>query len=103
MVVQNNTVVALRYLMKDDRGEILENRMDGPPVEYVHGSNSILPSLEKSLEGLTIGTEKTLILHDKQLRSPLHFFIVIDSIRLAAPDEVSSGKPKKDCGPDCCC
>ena len=102
MLVQNNTVVALRYLMKNDHGEILENRMDGPPVEYVHGSNSILPSLEKALEGLTIGAEKSLILQDQQLRSPLHFFIVIDSIRLAAPDEVRSGKPKKECGPDCC-
>ena len=89
--------------MKDARGEILENKMDGPPVEYVHGSNSILSSLEKALEGLTIGTEKTVILQDQQLRSPLHFFIVIDSIRLAAPDEVISGKPKKDCGPGCCC
>ena len=103
MLVQNNTVVALRYVMKDDHGEILENKMDGPPIEYVHGSNSILPSLEEALEGLTIGAEKTLILHDKQLRSSLHFFIVIDSIRLAAPDEVSSGKPRKDCGEDCCC
>ena len=89
--------------MKNDHGEILENKMDGPPVEYVHGSNSILPFLERALEGLTIGAEKTLILRDQQLRSPLHFFIVIDSIRLAAPDEVSSGRPKKDCGPDCCC
>ena len=103
MLVQTNTVVALRYLMKDDHGEILENRMDGPPVEYVHGSNSILPPLEKALEGLTIGSEKSLILQDKQLCSSLHFFVVIDSIRLAAPDEVKSGKPKKDCGPDCCC
>ena len=103
MLVQKNTVVSLRYIMKDNVGEIIEDNMHGAPIEYLHGSGNILPSLETSLYGLESGAEKSFTVHDPQLNKPLYFEICIDNIRMATEDEIAKRRVLKNCGPDCCC
>lgn len=104
MLIQKDTVVSLRYGVKNDKGEIVDSVMSSKPVEYLHGGGNILPSLESVLEGLPAGTQKSFTIHDEQLTYPLHFDVVIDKIREATIEEIKSGKPgKKGCGPDCCC
>ena len=104
MFIQKNAVVSLRFVMKTNDGEVIEDTMDGKPVEYLHGGGNILPSLESVLEGLPEGTQKSFIINDEQLTYSLHFNVVIDEIREATTEEIKSGKPgKKECGPDCCC
>ncbi len=60
MQVKKDTVVTLRYVMKDNQGEVMEDTMNNSPVQYLHGSGIMLPSLESSLEGLTAGEQKSL-------------------------------------------
>ena len=109
MEVAVNTVVSIRYVMKNGQGDVLEDIMDRPPVEYLHGSGNILPGLEKGLEGLPAGFSK-LIKFKIDDNSPETYLInvKIDSIRAATPDEIESGKPEpkqtdNTCGPGCCC
>ena len=111
MKVTSSTVVSLRYLMKNEAGEILEDRMHSAPVQYLHGSGNILPSLEACLEGLETGEEKTIAISgetDAALNGQFNFEIIIDAVRHATTDEIKAGKPAepatvKDCGPGCCC
>ncbi len=112
MQIADKTVVALRYVMKNNEGEVLENIMNNPPVKYLHGSGNILPQLEASLSGLETGDIKSLSFKENTNTLPtgeiFHFDVVIDDVRPATEEEIQLGKPiksadKNNCGPDCCC
>lgn len=103
-MVQKNTIVSLRYIMKDHHGEVIENTTNSNPLEYLHGCGSIIPSLETALEGLAAGTKRSFTIHPEELDNPLHFDVIVDAIREATVEEINAGQPvKKGCGPDCCC
>jgi FKBP-type peptidyl-prolyl cis-trans isomerase SlyD len=104
MQVQKNTVVTIRYIMKDVQGNIMEDTMNHAAVQYVHGSGNILESLESELEGMTAGAERSFEVHEKLWKNPLHFDLVVDEIRPATAEEIEKGQPnKKECGPGCNC
>ena len=102
MEIVENTIVSLRYIMKNNEGEEIENTIEGPPVKYLHGSGKILPQLEILLTGLKAGDKKLIAL---ELPDAFHFEVEIDDVRMATKDEIKTGKPVtiRDCGPDCCC
>ncbi len=104
MQVQKNTVVTIRYIMKDVQGNIMEDTMNTFPVQYLHGSGNILESLESELEGLTAGIERSFTVNEKLWKNPLHFDLIVDEIRLATAEEIEKGHPfKNECGPGCSC
>ena len=104
MLVQKNTVVTIRYIMKDVRGNIMEDTMNSTPVQYLHGRGNILESLESELEGLSAGTGKSFTVNEKLWKNPLHFDLIVDEIRPATAEEIEKGQPvKKECGPGCSC
>jgi FKBP-type peptidyl-prolyl cis-trans isomerase SlyD len=49
------TVVTLRYTLTDDAGEVLDRSGDQDPLVYLHGYDTILPALERHLEGAEVG------------------------------------------------
>ena len=55
MKASKNTVVSVHYTLWNDEGEELETSVGDEPLEYLHGSDSIVPGLEKVLEGQTMG------------------------------------------------
>ena len=101
MQIAEKTIVSLRYIMKNNDGEEIENTLAGPAVKYLHGSGNILPQIEASLKGLKTGDKKSIVL---QLPDTFHFDVEIDDVHMATQDEIKSGKPAivNDCGPDCC-
>jgi len=52
MQVANNTIVSLRYVMKNDAGEIMEDNTKLAAFDYVHGSGNLMPALENAMKGL---------------------------------------------------
>lgn len=47
-------MVSLRYTLTDDAGTLLDS--SGPePLTYLHGFDSVLPALERALEGNEVG------------------------------------------------
>lgn len=106
MRIEANMVVSLRFAMKNEAGDIMEDIMEREPVQYLHGAGSILPPLEKGIEGLNEGDKKHL---DFTIGSGgiYSMDVVIDSIRPATAEELEAGKPKEKadetCGPGCCC
>jgi FKBP-type peptidyl-prolyl cis-trans isomerase SlyD len=107
MKVETNMVVSLRFVMKNRAGEIMEDIMECEPVQYLHGSGSILPPLENGIEGLRENDTKHL---DFTIEGGgiYSMDVVIDNIRPATAEELTTGKPMEKtpdaaCGPGCCC
>lgn len=92
--------VSIRYLLKNSKGEILENGMDGPPVTYLHGSGTILPSLEAAVGGLKAGDAKTILVSNGQEKDDFTIEVIIDRVH-DANGAIKSNQG--DCGPDCIC
>jgi len=97
--------------MKNSTGDVLQDILQGSPVEYLHGSGHILPALEANLTGLQPGDKKLVGISnetDFQLDASFYFDVVIDNVRPATEEELIRGKPIKpenndECGPGCIC
>jgi FKBP-type peptidyl-prolyl cis-trans isomerase SlyD len=102
MEIAENTVVSLRYNMRNFEGEEIENTLAGPAVQYIHGSGKILPELESQLQGLKAGAKKSITIG---LSDTFYFDVEVDEVRMATPVEIETGKPlaANSCGPVCCC
>ncbi len=57
MTVIKNKVVSIEYTLKDDSGSVLDSSGKHGPLSYIHGTDSIIPGLEKELEGKATGAE----------------------------------------------
>lgn len=106
MKIETGKVVSLRFVMKNAMGDVIEDIMDQAPVEYLHGAGNILPTLEVGVEGLQAGDTKRVAFKNDGSDEEFQIDLIIDAIRLASPEEIKTGKPKRKpeiCGPDCCC
>ena len=112
MHISEHTVVSIRYKMTNTRGEVLENTMEGQPIQYIHGRGNILPALEAELNGLKAGECKTILISkEKGYNEADDEFIVeviIDEIRQATGQELKEGllqfkQPTIHCGSGCVC
>lgn len=56
MKITNNCVASIEYTLSDENGQVIESSdQGGSPMLYLHGHGSLLPALEKSLEGKAAG------------------------------------------------
>jgi FKBP-type peptidyl-prolyl cis-trans isomerase SlyD len=95
--VANNNVVSIRYVMKNSKGEILENTMNNDPISYLHGSSGILPLLQAQLAGLKTGDKKIVYLTAESgfTNDDFIFDVMIDEVRAAMKEEILLGYPVK--------
>lgn len=62
MRVDTGRIIAIEYTVKLEDGEVVETTQSGAPVQYLHGSGQLMPSLEKNLQSLEEGTRKRFTL-----------------------------------------
>src|SRR5438477_13072096 len=94
MQVADKTIVSLRYLIKNKKGEELDNIMNDSPIKYLHGAGKILPQLELYLEGMKAGEKKSFSFSDKSnSNNKFYFEVIIDEVRMATEKELQIGKP----------
>ncbi len=55
MKIANKHVVGIEYVLKDNKGEVLDTNEGGDPLLYIHGLGQIVNGLEKALEGRGAG------------------------------------------------
>lgn len=109
MHIAKNSVVSIRYIMKNAKGLILENTINNNPVSYLHGSFGIQPLLQAQLEGLKAGDKKAVYLNAESglTREDFIFEVIIDEVRAALKEEILLGYPVKfnvpKCEADCDC
>ncbi|TVQ90526.1 MAG: peptidylprolyl isomerase [Deltaproteobacteria bacterium] len=53
--IQDGMVGMFHYTLTNDAGETLDSSDGGDPLAYLHGTNSIVPGLERQLEGRSVG------------------------------------------------
>ncbi|MDQ6997300.1 MAG: peptidylprolyl isomerase [Mariprofundus sp.] len=51
MQIEKNKVVSIHYTLKNDAGTVIDSSEGAEPLVYLHGSQNIIPGLEKALEG----------------------------------------------------
>ncbi len=70
MHIQSDCVVHLRYTLKDEHGDILEEVDIAEPFVYLHGYENIIPGLEEVLDGLKPGDTFRVTLEPEQAYGP---------------------------------
>jgi len=61
MKVGPNKTVAFDYRLYDEDGELIESSPDDEPLNFVYGEGSIIPGLERELEGMEPGDSKEVV------------------------------------------
>ena len=109
IIVKKDTVVFFRYVMKDSKGQVLENTTQCSPKCYLHGSSGIHESLQCQFEGLKVGDTRVIYLKKESGLSngDFTFDIIIDKLRPALEEELMLGYPvmidNLICNSDCIC
>jgi FKBP-type peptidyl-prolyl cis-trans isomerase SlyD len=57
MKIQAGVVVTVEYTVRDEAGQLLEEREGKTTLAYLHGHKNIAPGLEEALEGKTVGEQ----------------------------------------------
>ena len=52
--------VSIRYTIRLEGDFIIDSNLEQAPLTYIHGSNQIFPVLERALEEMKIGEERTV-------------------------------------------
>lgn len=60
MQVATNKAVTIHYTLTNQAGDIVDSSRDGDPLAYIHGIGSLVPGLEKELEGKGVGDNVTV-------------------------------------------
>lgn len=57
MQIAANKAVSIDYTLTDETGTVLDTSKGAAPLVYLHGTGSIIPGLERALEGKSEGDE----------------------------------------------
>ena len=63
MAIAQNKVVTMNFTLTDDHGNVLDTTDTGGPFSFITGGNMVLPKLEEAVNGMLIGTKKSLKLN----------------------------------------
>lgn len=72
MMVSKGTVVSVEYTLRLDNQEVFESNVGDTPLTYTHGQDEILSGLERGLEGMTVGENKTVIVMPSEGYGEVH-------------------------------
>src|SRR5260221_12021352 len=56
-----DTFVALAYTLYDEDGDVLDCSDEDAPLSYLHGYGQIVPGLERAIEGMVRGNERSVV------------------------------------------
>jgi FKBP-type peptidyl-prolyl cis-trans isomerase SlyD len=55
------TVYGIEYTVKNSKGEVVDSNKGQAPLEFIAGKGQIIPGLEKEVEKMEVGEEKTVV------------------------------------------
>jgi len=53
-------VYSIEYTVKNSKGEVIDSNKGQAPLEFIGGKGQIIPGLEKEVENMEVGEEKTV-------------------------------------------
>ena len=54
-------VYSIEYTVKNSKGEVVDSNKGQAPLEFIAGKGQIIPGLEKEVEKMEVGEEKTIV------------------------------------------
>ena len=99
MVVAEQRVVSIKFILRNKLGEEIENNMEGPPISFIQGSGHVLPELGSSLIGLQPGDRKSITVYEDRfagIEEEGHFEIMVTEVRKATDEELRTGRVMTD-------
>ena len=78
MIITNNKVVSINYVLKDELGNLLQGNDGFTQEEYLHGADNILPGLERALEGLKQDQVIDIVIYPEEAYGPKEVSLVIE-------------------------
>jgi FKBP-type peptidyl-prolyl cis-trans isomerase SlyD len=78
MIITNNKVVSINYVLKDEQGNVLQGNDGFTPEEYLHGADNILPGLERALEGLKQDQVIDVVIYPEEAYGPKEVSLIIE-------------------------
>lgn len=78
MIITNNKVVSINYMLKDELGNLLQGNDGYMPEEYLHGADNILPGLERALEGLKQDQVIDVVIDPEEAYGPREVSLIIE-------------------------
>jgi len=101
MIITEGKKVSIEYTLTLDSKEVIDTNVNDEPLIYVHGSNQIIPGLEKGLEGLKVGDIKKVAVKPEDGYGPVmqEAFFEVRKDQLP-PDAWEVGKQVQGQGPD---
>lgn len=70
MNITKNTVVTAQYVLKNDKGELLDESSAENPMAYLHGHGDVAKGLEDALEGKAVGDKVQVTLTPEEAYGP---------------------------------
>jgi FKBP-type peptidyl-prolyl cis-trans isomerase SlyD len=55
MIVETGKQISIEYTLSIEPEGVVDSNVDSDPLTYTHGSQQIVPALEKALEGMKVG------------------------------------------------
>lgn len=92
MKVQDNCVVSIHYTLTDNEGTELDSSKDREPLSYLHGAGTIIPGLEKALDGVDEGENLNVVLEPDDAYGEFNEELV-QTVPKAAFEEVEKVEP----------
>jgi len=69
--MSDGRTVLIEYTLTLDDGKVVDTNVNGKPLEFVQGSEQILPALEQALEGVGVNERKQVTLPPEKAYGPV--------------------------------
>lgn len=87
MVIENGRKVSFDYVLTID-GEVVDSSERGGSLQYTHGVGRIISGLEKKLEGLHVGDEKTITVPPEEAYGQIDPKVFQEVSRSSLPENI---------------
>lgn len=84
-----DTYVTLAYVLYGEDGDVLDSTEEDEPLSYLHGYGQIVAGLERRLEGMVSGDERSVIVPPAEGYGEYHREAVLEVDKADFPDPAS--------------
>lgn len=94
MIVENNKVVSIQYLLKDEDGKTFQGNGEYIFEEYLHGTESIIPGLERALQGMKAEQVIEVVVYEDEAYGPREKSLIIEVAieEFENPESINEGE-----------
>lgn len=94
MIVENNKVVSIQYLLKDEDGKTFQGNGEYILEEYLHGTESIIPGLERALQGMKADQVIEVVVYEDEAYGPREKSLIIEVAieEFENPESINEGE-----------